>query len=120
MWVWCLSCINEAHVIREWGSTFRTDYLKLGPLHYQFLQMIPYNAGSATVGNDMESELAKNLHLHKDSLAVMHHNTDRPNIFLIVEHMKHPANSYEDLAFLINCSDSKSNRFGKQVRIESR
>jgi superfamily II DNA helicase RecQ len=31
----------------------------------------------------------------------MHHNTDRPNIFLIVEHMKHPENSYEDLAFLI-------------------
>jgi superfamily II DNA helicase RecQ len=63
--------------------------------------MIPYNARSATVGNDMGSELAKNLHLCKDSLAVTHRNTDRPNIFLIIEHMKHPENSYEDLAFLI-------------------
>jgi hypothetical protein len=29
-------------------------------------------------------------------------NTDRPNIFLVVERMKHPANSYEDLAFIIH------------------
>ena len=36
-----------------------------------------------------------------DNLAVMRHNTDRPNIFLVVERMKHPANSYEDLAFVI-------------------
>jgi superfamily II DNA helicase RecQ len=93
--------LDEAHVIREWGGTFRTDYLKLGPLCYQFPQMIPYNAGFATIGNNMESELTKNLHLHKDSLAVMRRNTDRPNIFLIVECVKHPKNSYEDLAFLI-------------------
>ena len=39
--------------------------------------------------------------LRKDSLAVMRRNMDRPNIFLVVECMKHPANSYEDLAFLI-------------------
>ena len=89
------------NVIKEWGGTFRTDYLKLRPLHYWFLQMIPYNAGSVMVGNEMESELKKNLHHHKDSLAVMCHNTNRPNIFLVVEHMKHPTNSYEDLAFLI-------------------
>jgi hypothetical protein len=24
------------NVIRKWGGTFRTDYLKLGPLRYQF------------------------------------------------------------------------------------
>lgn len=93
--------LDEAHVIKEWGGTFRTDYLKLGPLRYQFPRMIPYNAGSATVGNEVELELIKNLHLRKDSLAVMRHNTDRPNIFLVVERMKHPANLYEDLAFLI-------------------
>jgi superfamily II DNA helicase RecQ len=89
------------NVIKEWGGTFRSDYLKLGPLCYWFLWMILYNAGSTTVSNKMESELTKNLHLRKDSLAIMHHNMDRPNIFLVVECMKHPANSYEDLAFLI-------------------
>ena len=43
----------------------------------------------------------RNLHLRVDSLAVIRRNTDRPNIFLVVERMKHPANSYEDLAFII-------------------
>lgn len=93
--------LDKAHVIKEWGGTFRTDYLKLGPLHYWFPWMIPYNARSGMVGNDMELELAKNLHLHKDLLVVMCCNTDRPNIFLIVECMKHPTNSYKALAFLI-------------------
>jgi len=93
--------LDEAHVIKEWGGTFRTDYIKLGVLHYWFPWMIPYHAGSVTVSNEMESELTKNLHLHKDSLAVMCCNTNRPNIFLVVKHMKHPANLYKDLAFLI-------------------
>ena len=48
--------LDEAHVIKEWGGTFRTDYLKLRPLCYRFPWMIPYNAGSTTVGNEMESE----------------------------------------------------------------
>lgn len=93
--------LDEAHVVKEWGGTFRTDYTKLGPLRYRFPRMIPYNAGSATIGNEMELELVKNLHLRKDSLAVIRCNTDRPNIFLVVKRMKHPAKSYEDLAFLI-------------------
>ncbi|KAF8223613.1 hypothetical protein L208DRAFT_1411592, partial [Tricholoma matsutake] len=80
-----------AHVIKEWGGTFRTDYLKIGPIHYRFLQMIPFHLGSATVSKQLEPELVKNLHLRVDSLAVMHRNTDRPNIFLVDE----------DLAFII-------------------
>ena len=93
--------LDEAHVIKEWGGTFRTDYLKIGPICYRIPQMIPFHLGSATVGKQLESELVKNLHLRVDSLAVMRQNTDRPNIFLVVERMKHPANSYEDLAFII-------------------
>ena len=64
--------LDEAHVVKEWGGTFRTDYMKLGPLCYQDPLMIPYHAGSAMVGKEMELELVKNLHLHKDLLAVMH------------------------------------------------
>jgi superfamily II DNA helicase RecQ len=29
--------LDEAHVIKEWGSTFRTDYLKIGLIQYLFL-----------------------------------------------------------------------------------
>ena len=66
--------LDKAHVDKKWGGTFRTDYTKLGPLRYWFPWMIPYNAGSATVSNEMELELAKNLHLQKDTLAVMQIN----------------------------------------------
>jgi superfamily II DNA helicase RecQ len=26
--------LDEAHVIKEWGGTFRSDYLRIGPIHY--------------------------------------------------------------------------------------
>jgi superfamily II DNA helicase RecQ len=55
--------LDEAHIVKEWGGTFRTDYTKLWPLHYRFPWMIPYNAGSVMVSNEMELELVKNLHL---------------------------------------------------------
>ena len=93
--------LDEAHVIKEWGGTFRTNYLKIGPIRYRFPWMIPFHLGSAMVSKQLEPELVKNLHLCVDSLVVMRRNMDRPNIFLIVEQMKHPANSYEDLAFVI-------------------
>jgi len=63
--------------------------------------MIPFHLGSAMVGKQLESKLVKNLHLRVDSLVEIGQNTDRPNIFLVFEHMKHPGNSYEDLAFII-------------------
>jgi superfamily II DNA helicase RecQ len=93
--------LNEAHVIKEWGGTFRSDYLKIGPIQYLFPRMIPIHLGSATLGPATVPELAKNLHLRPDSTTICRLNTDRPNIFLIVQQMKYPANSYEDLAFLI-------------------
>ena len=62
---------DEAHVIKELGGTFRTDYLKLGPLCYQFPWMILYNTGSMTVSIEMESELTKKLHLCKNSAGMV-------------------------------------------------
>ena len=40
--------LDEAHVIKEWGGTFRTDYLKIGPIHYRFPWMITFHLGSAS------------------------------------------------------------------------
>ena len=57
--------------------------------------------GSATIGPQMVPDISKNLHLRPDKTFIARLNTDRPNIFLVVERMKHPANLYEDLAFLI-------------------
>jgi superfamily II DNA helicase RecQ len=91
--------MDEDHVIKEWDGTFRSDYLKLGPLRYLWPRVIPIILGSATVGPQMVPDLSKNLRSNKTFITRL--NTDRPNIFLVVEHMKHPTNSYKDLAFLI-------------------
>jgi superfamily II DNA helicase RecQ len=93
--------LDEAHVIKEWGGTFRTDYLKIGPIRDLFPRMIGFHLGSATIGPALLPELAKNLHLQTDNLSVMRLNTDRPNIHLVVHRMQHPLNSYEDLMFII-------------------
>ena len=63
--------LDKAHVIKEWGSTFRTDYLKIGPIRYRFPRMIQFHLGLATVSKRLEPELVKNLHLHVNSLAVI-------------------------------------------------
>jgi superfamily II DNA helicase RecQ len=93
--------MDKAHVIKEWGGTFRSDYLKLGPLHYLWLRVIPRVLGSATVGPQMVPNLSMNLHLQPNKMFITCLNTDRLNIFLVVECMRHPVNSYKDLAFLI-------------------
>lgn len=93
--------LDEAHVIKEWGGTFRTDYLKIGPIRYLFPRMIGFHLGSATIGPGLVPELTKNLHLRTDGLSVMRLNTDRSNIYLVVRRMQHPLNSYEDLGFII-------------------
>jgi len=93
--------LDEAHVIKEWGGTFRSNYLRIGPLRYLFPRTIPFHLGSATLGPQMEPELRANLHLRPEMTSVIRCNTDRPNIFFVVKEMKHPLNSYKDLAFII-------------------
>ena len=93
--------LDEAHVIKEWGGTFRSDYLRIGPIHYLLPRMIPFHLGSATLGPKLERKVQSNLRLRHDSTSVFRMNTDRPNIFLVVERMKYPVNLYEDLAFII-------------------
>ena len=71
------------------------------PYSYLLSRLFPFHLGSATLGPGMEPNVRHNLHLRDDLTSVIRLNTDRPNIFLIVEKMKHPANSFEDLAFVI-------------------
>ena len=72
--------MDEAHVIKEWGGTFHSDYLKLGPLCYLWLQVIPIVLRSTTVSPQMVPDLSMNLHLSyrgqmprydKDSICAM-------------------------------------------------
>jgi superfamily II DNA helicase RecQ len=59
--------LDEAHVIKEWGGTFRSDYLKIGPIRYLFPRMLGFHLGSATIGPALLPELVKNLHLQTDN-----------------------------------------------------
>ena len=63
--------------------------------------MIGLHLGSAMIGSGIVPELVKNLHLWTDDLSVIHLNTDRSNIHLVVHHMQHPLNSYEDLGLIV-------------------
>ena len=60
-------------------------------------------------------ELITNLHLRTDHTKIFRLSTDRPNIFFSVHKMKHPINSYHDLAFVIKqhttSSDPKPPKF---------
>ena len=93
--------LDKAHVIKEWGGTICSNYLWTGPLRYCFPRTIPFHLGSATLRPQMEPELHANLHLCPEMTSVIWCNTDWHNIFLVVKEMKHPLNSYKDLAFII-------------------
>jgi superfamily II DNA helicase RecQ len=92
--------LDEAHVIKDWGASFRGAYDQLGALRYLLPPGIPYHLGTATLAPDMVPEIKSNLHL-RDNTHVVRLSSDRPNIFLRVHRMQFPVSSYHDLAFLI-------------------
>ena len=65
-WMDKIICVgmDEAHIIKEWSGSFHSDYLKLGPLHYLWLWVIPIMLGSVTVSPQMVPDLSKNTHIH--------------------------------------------------------
>lgn len=91
---------DEAHVIQEWGGSFRPEYQSLGPFRYTMARHIPYHLGTATLAPNQEQVLKTHLNLGDDT-ETLRLNTDRKNIFLRVQRMQHPVNSYRDLAALI-------------------
>lgn len=95
--------LDEAHVVKEWGGTFRNDYLRIGPIRYLLTRkpVVGLHLGTATLAPQNVAELKANLHLREDSTTIFRLSTDRPNIFFSVHKMQHPVNSYHDLAFVI-------------------
>jgi superfamily II DNA helicase RecQ len=96
--------LDEAHVVKEWGGTFRSDYLKIGPVRYLLTQKPPVglHLRTATLPPSRIAEIMSNLHLRVDNTTIFRLSTDRPNIFLSVHKMQFPVNSFQDLAFMIS------------------
>jgi superfamily II DNA helicase RecQ len=95
--------LDEAHVVKEWGSTFRSDYLRIGPICYLLNRNPPvgFHLRTATMPPSRIDEIMANLHLHEDHTLIFRLSTDHPNIFFAVHKMQNPVGSYHDLAFVI-------------------
>jgi superfamily II DNA helicase RecQ len=91
--------IDEAHCLVSW-STFRPDYLLLQQLRYIIPDRKAFYAASATLLPHARQELARILQLRSSSTDEFIRSNDRPNVRLSARFMRHPANSYRDLAFL--------------------
>lgn len=92
---------DEGHCISRWG-TFRDEYRDLGQLYYHLRGWnIFFYVTSATLSPVVLTDISKILHLDRENMVFLHRSNDRPNVFVGVQQMKHPANGFEDLAFLI-------------------
>jgi ATP-dependent DNA helicase RecQ len=76
-----LLVVDEAHVIGEWGHTFRPAYLELGDVARR-LGRPTLLALTATATTWLRQEIAERLGLHDPDIVV--HGTDRANLFLEV------------------------------------
>ena len=94
--------LDEAHVVQEWGGTFCSDYLRIGPIRHliTWKPTVGLHLGTATLPPSRLNNLMTNLNFRPNHTQIFHMSTDRPNIFL-VRKMEHPLNSYHDLAFII-------------------
>ncbi len=92
---------DEGHCIIEW-SAFREEYKLLGSLRYLLAGASPpFYIPSATLPSVILSEVSSTMHLRPEQTTRILRSNDRPEIGLAVRVMRHAANSFKDLDFLI-------------------
>lgn len=90
---------DEGHCVTEWAG-FRQQYTEVGALR-NILTDIPIYVASATLPPPILDKVCSHLQLQAGNTEVIHRSNDRPNINIIVRGLKHAANTYRDLSFLI-------------------
>ncbi|KAI0669881.1 P-loop containing nucleoside triphosphate hydrolase protein [Trametes maxima] len=90
---------DEAHCIKNWAS-FRKDYGDAGRLR-NILNSVPYLMPSATLPELVLKNVIETLRVQKSRLVIHRRSNDRPNIYLTVRKMQHPASSFRDLDFVL-------------------
>lgn len=95
-----LVAIDEAHVVWEWGESFRKHYSQLVALRSFIRRAVPWLACSATLD---PQTLAKVQELcgFDSSVLIQRNSIDRPDIFIAVKQIIHPITTFRDLEFLI-------------------
>jgi ATP-dependent DNA helicase RecQ len=71
--------VDEAHCISEWGHDFRPEYRRLREMMIQISPDIPVIALTATATPKVQSDIVKNLDLHKPDIYISSFN--RPNLY---------------------------------------
>lgn len=95
--------LDEAHCVKDWGGTFHSNYLKIGPIRYllTWKPTVRFHLGKASMPPALLPEVCSNPHLWPDHTTTIQLSTDRPNIFFTVWRMEHPLGSYHNLTFII-------------------
>lgn len=76
-----LVVIDEAHLINQWGRSFRTSYARLGVLRSYFGPRVPWFACSATLASDTLKEIKAKAGFAVDT-TLIRTSIDRPEIAL--------------------------------------
>ncbi|KAG6914774.1 hypothetical protein DXG01_015419 [Tephrocybe rancida] len=92
---------DEGHCIKQWGSLCK-EYMLLGNLRYLIPETIPFYVVSATLPTPILLDVVELLRLHPDATEQILCSNDRPEISIMVQGLKYPANSYKDLMFVIS------------------
>lgn len=71
--------VDEAHCVSEWGHDFRPDYLKLGTLREQFID-IPWVALTATATLNVQQDILASLKM-KEPVTIFKASCFRSNLF---------------------------------------
>jgi ATP-dependent DNA helicase RecQ len=92
---------DEGHCISQWGS-FRKEYRLVGNLRHLIPDVIPFYVASATFPEVVLLDVVDILHLRLGSERErIIRSNDRPDLRLYARQLVFPANSYQDLRFLI-------------------
>ncbi|KAJ3453928.1 hypothetical protein MRS44_013124 [Fusarium solani] len=95
-----LVAIDEAHVVWEWGASFRMHYSQLVVLRSFIRGTVPWLACSATLDPQTLAKV-KELCGFDSKVFIQRNSVDRPDIFIDVKRMAHPLTTFRDLEFLI-------------------
>lgn len=87
--------VDEAHVVVEWGNTFRPHYKQLSDLRHCNGYRIPIMALSATLPIKVYESLHQTLELKHP--AIINIGSDRPNILMHVAEFQYSMASFLDI-----------------------